>query len=134
MSIFSFLRKITGSYKRKLNFKYETTGDDAWMYKKKWMQAQRLARIYLFKAQEKQKPNYNLGTIEPNYKVGDLVLLKAPPMAEKFINRWNGPFKITKSYSKVNYKIENLEEKRQKRMVVHVNRLKKFNQRENNPK
>jgi transposase InsO family protein len=38
----------------KLNFKYETTGDDAFMYTKKWMQAQRLARIHLFKAQEKK--------------------------------------------------------------------------------
>ena len=52
-------------------------------------------------------------------------------MAGKFINRWNGPYKITKNYSKVNYEIENIEDKKQKRMVVHVNRLKKFNQREN---
>ena len=45
----------------KLNLKYETTGDDAFMYTKKWMQAQRLARKHLFKAQEKPKFNYNLG-------------------------------------------------------------------------
>ena len=48
----------------KLNFKYETAGDDALMYTKKWMQAQRLAWKHLFKAQEKQKFNYNLGTVE----------------------------------------------------------------------
>jgi hypothetical protein len=54
-------------------------------------------------------------------------------MAGKFINRWNGPFKITKSYSKVSYEINNLEDKKKKLMVVHVNRLKKFNQRNNNP-
>jgi hypothetical protein len=53
-------------------------------------------------------------------------------MAGKFINRWNGPYKITKNYSKVNYEIENIEDKKQKRMVVHVNRLKKFNRREGN--
>jgi ribosomal protein L21E len=116
----------------KLNFKYETTVDDAFKYTKKWMQAQRLARIHLFKAQEKPKSNYNLGTIETRYEVGDWVLLKAHPMVGKFINPWNGPFRITKSYSKVNYEIENLENKKQKRMVVNVNRLKKFNQRENN--
>jgi hypothetical protein len=51
-------------------------------------------------------------------------------MAGKFINRWDGPFQITKSYSKVNYEIENVEDKKQKRMIVHVNRIKKFNQRE----
>jgi len=95
------------------------------------MQAQRLARKHLFKAQEKQKFNYNLGTVETMYEIGDWVMLKAPPMAGKFINRWNGPYKITKNYSKVNYEIENIEDKKQKRMVVHVNRLKKFNQREN---
>ena len=74
------------------------------------MQAQRLARIHPFKAQEKQKFNYNLGTIETMYEVGDLVLSKALPMAGKFINRWNGPFQITKNCSKVNYEIENLED------------------------
>jgi ribosomal protein L21E len=114
----------------KLNFKYEVTGDDALMYTKKWMQAQRLARIHLFKAQEKQKFHYNLGTVATMYEVGDWVLLKAPPMAGKFINRCNGPYQITKSYSKVNYEIENLQDKKQKRIIVHVNRIKKFNQRE----
>jgi ribosomal protein L21E len=117
----------------KLNLRYETTGDDAFMYTKKWMQAQKLARKHLFKAQEKQKFSYNLGTIDTKYEVGDWVLLKAPPMAGKFINRWNGPFKITKNYSKVNYEIENMENKNQKRMIVHVNRLKKFKQREDSP-
>jgi ribosomal protein L21E len=114
----------------KLNFKYEVTGDDALMYTKKWMQAQRLARIHLFKAQEKQKFHYNLGTVATMYEVGDWVLLKAPPMAGKFINHWNGPYQITKNYSKVNYEIENLQDKKQKRIMVHVNRIKKFNRRE----
>ena len=51
-------------------------------------------------------------------------------MAGKFINRWNGPYQITKKYSKVNYEIENLQDKKRKRIIVHVNRIKKFNQRE----
>jgi ribosomal protein L21E len=95
--------------------------------------SQRLARKHLFKAQEKQKFNYNLGTVETNYEIGDWVMVKAPPMARKFINRWNGPYKITKNNSKVNYEIESVEDKKQKRTVVHVNRLKKFNQREESP-
>jgi ribosomal protein L21E len=114
----------------KIDQKYEITGDDAFMYTKKWMQAQKLARKHLFKAQEKQKFNYNLGTVENKYEIGDWVIVKAPPMAGKFINRWNGPYKITKNYSKVNYEIENIGDKKQKEIVVHVNRLKKFNQRE----
>ena len=60
-------------------------------------------------------------------------MVKAPQMAGKLINRWNSPYKITKNYSKVNYEIENIEDKKQKRTVVQVNRLKKFNQREEGP-
>jgi ribosomal protein L21E len=117
----------------KIDQKYEITRDDAFMYTKNWMQAKKLARKHLFKAQEKQKFNYNLGTVETKYEIGDWVMVKAPPTAGKFINRWNGPYKITKNYSKVNYEIENIEDKKQKRTVVHVNRLKKLNQREEGP-
>ena len=77
-----------------VNLRYHMAGDEDFIYAKKWAQAQRLARKHLFKAQEKQKFNYDLGTVEPKYEVGDWVLLKAPPMAGKFINWWNGPFKI----------------------------------------
>jgi hypothetical protein len=38
--------------------------------------------------------------------------------------------KSQKNYSKVNYEIENLQDKKHKRIIVHVNRIKKFNQRE----
>ena len=103
-----FTNTFNDNYEHTLNFKYDVKGDDALMYTKKWMQAQRLARLHLFKAQEKQKFHYNLGTIETKFEVGDWVLLKTPPMAGKFINRWDGPFQITKSYSKVNYEIENV--------------------------
>jgi hypothetical protein len=58
----------------KLDFKLETTGEDAFMSTKKWMQAQRLACIHLFEAQEKQKFNYNQGAIKTKYEVGDWVL------------------------------------------------------------
>ena len=57
------------------------------MYTKKWMQAQRLTRKHLFKAQEKQKFNYNVGTVETKYEVGDWVMMKEPLVAGKFINR-----------------------------------------------
>ena len=47
------------------------------MYKKKWMQTQRLARKHLFKAQK--KTICNLGTVGAMHELGDWVLLKAPP-------------------------------------------------------
>ncbi|KAK4007239.1 hypothetical protein OUZ56_012399 [Daphnia magna] len=55
----------------------------------------------------------------------DYVLLKAPPAAGKFINRWNGPFQISRSFSDVNYEIQHTENKKLK-SVVHPNRLKLY--------
>jgi hypothetical protein len=57
------------------------------------------------------------------------VLLRAPPSAGKFINRWNGPFIITKSYSNINYEIESYPKTKQKPVVVHSNRLKPYTER-----
>ena len=55
----------------KIDQKYEKTGDDTFMYTKKWMQAQKIARKHLLKAQEKQKFTYNLGTLEAKYEIED---------------------------------------------------------------
>jgi hypothetical protein len=55
--------------------------------------------------------------------------LRAPPSAGKFINRWNGPFIITKSYSNINYEIESYPKTKQKPVVVHSNRLKPYTER-----
>jgi hypothetical protein len=49
-----------------------------------------------------------MGTKTCVYFVGQTVLVKAPPTAGKFINRWNGPFVITRSFSNVNYEIESI--------------------------
>ncbi|KAK4009692.1 hypothetical protein OUZ56_018838 [Daphnia magna] len=55
----------------------------------------------------------------------DYVLLKAPPAAGKFINRWKGSFQIARSFSDINYEIQYTENKKMK-SVVHTHRLKLY--------
>jgi hypothetical protein len=60
------------------------------VYAEKWENAKKLAREHLFKAQTKQKGNYDKrikGSKTSKYTVGEKVLLRAPPSAGKFINR-----------------------------------------------
>ena len=90
-----------------------------------WNKAQELANQHLFKAQTRQKRYYDEGTKSIKYNINDMVLLKAPPSAGKFINRWNGPFIITRSFSDITYEIQDISNKKQK-SIVHCNRLKPF--------
>lgn len=64
------------------------------------------------------------------YNIGELVLLKAPLSAVKFINRWNGPFDIIKNFSDITYEFENITNKKLK-LKVHSNLLKLYTPREN---
>ncbi|KAI9552560.1 hypothetical protein GHT06_020414 [Daphnia sinensis] len=114
----------------KINRNFEENENDHELYFRKWKSAQKLAREHLFKAQTKQKRYYDEGTKGVKYNVGELVLLKAPPAAGKFINRWNGPFKIIRNFSDITYEIQSLNDKKQK-SIVHVNRLKFYTPREN---
>jgi transposase InsO family protein len=113
----------------KINSRYDTRHDDRIVYAEKWENAKKLARNHLFKAQTKQKEYYDKGTKTCVYSVGQTVLVKAPPTAGKFINRWNGPFVITRSFSNVNYEIESIPKSKQRRAIVHVNRLKPYTAR-----
>ena len=112
-----------------INPRYNTRYDDHDVYAEKWENAKKLAREHLFKAQTKQKEYYDHGTKTRIYFVGEKVLLRAPPSAGKFINRWNGPFIITKSYSNVNYEIESYPRTKQRSAIVHSNRLKPYTER-----
>ncbi|KZR97427.1 Uncharacterized protein APZ42_007712 [Daphnia magna] len=94
-------------------------------YSRQWKKAQELANQHLFKAQTKQKKYYDDGTKSVKYNPGDLVLLKAPPQARKFRNRWNGPFKIIRGFSEITYEIQNITNEKQK-SIVPCNRLKPY--------
>ncbi|KZR98438.1 Uncharacterized protein APZ42_006146, partial [Daphnia magna] len=109
----------------KINRRYETYEDTSMVYSQQWEKAQKLAREHLFKSQTRQKKYYDVTTKTIKYNIGDYVLLKAPPAAGKFINRWNGPFQISRSFSDINYEIQHTENKKLK-SAVHTNRLKLY--------
>jgi len=60
------------------------------------------------------------------FEVNDLVYLfplaTKPGLTQKFRNPWKGPYQITKNISNLNYEIA---DQRNKKSVVHQNRLKK---------
>jgi len=105
----------------KINSRYDTRHDDRNVYAEKGENAKKLARDLLFKAQTKQKEYYDKGTKTCLYSTGQMVLLKAPPSAGKFINRWNGPFVITRSFSNINYEIASIPESKQRRHQAEAN-------------
>jgi hypothetical protein len=113
----------------KINSRYHTRHDDRIVYAEKWENAKKLARDHLFKAQTKQKEYYDKGTKTCVYSVGQTVLVKAPPTAGKFINRLDGPFVITISFSNVNYEIESIPKSKQRHAIVHVNILEPYTAR-----
>ncbi|XP_057374828.1 uncharacterized protein LOC130695755 [Daphnia carinata] len=66
----------------KINRNFEHDEGSSGLYYQKWRNAQDLARSHLFKAQTKQKGYYDERAKGIAYKIGDLVMLKAPPSAD----------------------------------------------------
>ena len=62
------------------------------------------------------------------FQVDDLVMVYFPVakvgMTYKFLAKWNGPFKIIRKLSNVNYRIASL--KGDKILVVHVQRMLRY--------
>jgi hypothetical protein len=77
-------------------------------------------------SREKQKVQYDKNTKLRTFAEGDYVYLKEITVGKnkKFRIRWQGPFRITKRYSDLNYQIQL---KPGKLVTVNINRLKKCN-------
>ena len=78
------------------------------------------------------KKYYDIGTQEPKFEIGSKVLLHDPTTkpgeSPKFKKRWLGPFMITyKSPDGLSYKLRNCNTGRERRALVHSNRLKTYN-------
>ncbi|KAK4006783.1 hypothetical protein OUZ56_011941 [Daphnia magna] len=93
----------------KIKRRCETYEDTSMVYSQQWEKSQKLTKEHLFKSQTRQKKYYD----------------KAPPAAGKFINRLNGTFQISQSFSDINYEIQHTVKKELK-SVVHTNRLKLY--------
>ncbi len=78
---------------------------------------------------EKRKNTYDKGKCERVLCEGDKVLCRIPGLNGKLEDSWEGPFIVLKKLSAVNYRIEEVDG-RKKKKVVHVNNVKKFKERE----
>ncbi|XP_070576386.1 uncharacterized protein [Ptychodera flava] len=88
-----------------------------------------LATDNLSTAQKKQKVWYDRTAREREFQIGDQVLILLPSSTNKLQAQWQGPYKVTKRISTVDYEVE-IGNKRKKKKVYHVNMLRKWFSRE----
>ncbi len=74
---------------------------------------------------KKRKYYYDCGKVERKLLVGQLVWCKIPGRNGKLEDSWDGPYKVEKILSAVNYRIREVEGKHRSKSA-HVNSLKKF--------
>jgi len=88
-----------------------------------------LVRNNLLQAKEKAKKRHDASHIEPQFKVGDLVLLSkvevTPGTTKKLAMLWKGPYRVTARNSTLNYTIT-LINNPSKQERIHASRLKIF--------
>lgn len=93
------------------------------------------AALAIEKAQKKQKIQYDKGTQQIEYSVGDTVYLKKGSLAigeaHKLAMKWQGPYRITEVVSETNVRIEFVADPRVIKLV-HVNRLKRSKEADSN--
>lgn len=91
-----------------------------------------LARKLIKQSQQSAKVRYDKGRSLPSYKINDLVLRKRQSYvigeSRKFYMPWQGPFKIIRILSDVNYQIVNLKDP-EEQYIAHINQIKPYNQR-----
>ena len=85
-----------------------------------------LTRENLREAQKQQKRWYDSKARERHLQAGEEVLVLLPTSTSKLLARWQGPFKVVKKVSEVNYEVETPGSRR-KSKVFHINMLQKWN-------
>ena len=80
---------------------------------------------------DKMKLNHDRSVRVTSYNVNDLVWLHNDKDGKvKLHKKWIGPYKIVEKVNELNYAIKNLN-KRSRRIIVHINRLKRCFMRSN---
>ena len=86
-----------------------------------------LVKIHAGNQHQQQKELYDKKIPGEPHKKGDLVWLQTPPTSRissrKLYHPWSGPFKVIKQISESTYRIQQLNGRKQ-RKVVHFDRLK----------
>ena len=84
--------------------------------------------------QGKAKHHHDIKAKEPNYQIGDKVLLKrgkvATGLSVKMADQFNGPFEIIELGPHFTYKLKNCEDNMVNGSLINASRLKAFHQRE----
>lgn len=83
------------------------------------------------KHQNNQKLKYDKGREEIKFEVGEKILLKNPLQQGKFNLKFLGPFEILKQISNKNYLIKYPIRGKMQEEIVHVRRMRKFNEQNN---
>ncbi|KAK4287334.1 hypothetical protein Pmani_039592, partial [Petrolisthes manimaculis] len=89
-----------------------------------------LAECNLKKAQTGMKVWYDRKARVRIFKPGDEILLLLPVQGQPLAGRFQGPYRIVKKLSDVNYVVET-PDKRKSRRICHVNMIKLYYRREN---
>ncbi|KAK4314182.1 hypothetical protein Pmani_014515 [Petrolisthes manimaculis] len=89
-----------------------------------------LAECNLNKAQTGMKVWYDRKARVRIFKPGDEILLLLPVQGQPLAGRFQGPYRIVKKLSDVNYVVET-PDKRKSRRICHVNMIKLYYRREN---
>jgi hypothetical protein len=87
-----------------------------------------LVRENLEGAQKKQKEWYDKRASVREFSPGDEVLLLLPSSSNSLEAKWQGPYKVKRKVGQVDYEIE-MNDRRKKTNVFHINLLKKYNRR-----
>lgn len=101
-------------------------------------EARELAIAATRRAQRVQKNQYDKNRYEQSFEEGDLVLVHRTRgyagQTSKLRHVYEGPCRVVKKYSDLNYlvKFVNEEKTRRRQEVVHVSRLKRYNARDAN--
>jgi len=95
------------------------------LFSQQWYDAIEIAKDRLIEAKEKQKYYYDRNAKRVTFDINDKVMLKQLAVTPgKFNMRWEGPYTVIERKGNVSYKIVSDDGK--KLMVVHADRLKKF--------
>lgn len=88
-------------------------------------------RIRVSDAQSTQKKEYDIRHRDVSFEVNDLIGVRTPKREKgkstKLFPKFSGPYKVTRVVTPVTYEVKPVDSKRGKPMMVHVQRIKKWN-------
>ena len=89
-----------------------------------------LVQENLSSSQRRQKSWFDKGARLREFKPGDSVLVLLQTSSNRLLAQWQGPYQVVQRMGKVNYLID-MQDRRKRKRVFHVNMLKDFHVREN---